>query len=1023
MVHLHARSCWSLLESPLRLEEYVKACKEAGQTHCVLSDHNTLYGLMPFRRLCKEYGLIPVYGLETEVRLPEGEARYVLLARNAEGLQELYRWSTNALFHPEENTFEAMQEMRNVVAIVLVFSDLASSPLENAAYEGDAEEFLTLADRFAGNFEHFYLGISLHDSSRQKEHSPWIHQLARQGGFACTAISQIHYLEPEDVESLRIMRAIAEQRPVRWQDTTVLNGRFFRTPEQMAELYDEEDLAATDAIMELIEPDIELPTTSLPTFENPLGIANDEYLQKLCQAGLRKRLHGKSDVSYENRLHYELSIILEMNFTDYFLIVYDFIRFARSRGIFIGPGRGSAAGSLVAWVLGITHIDPVANGLLFERFLNPERISMPDIDTDIPDDRRDEVVSYLAEKYGQEHVASIVTFSALKARQVLRDVGKALNLTEREISRLTKQVHGINATLKDTYASSLAFRSAVEGQKSFRTVYEAALKLEGLPRHTSVHAAGVVLSARPLLEVSALSPSQDVLPSVQWSMDYLEELGLIKMDLLSLRNLTIIDQVRRTIESQEGIRLDMLHLPLNDARTYRFLASGDTSGVFQLESEGIRSLLRQMHPRRFEDICAVIALYRPGPMKDVPAYLQARAHPESVRYPHPLLEPVLRETYGFFVYQEQVMESAQLLAGFSLGQADLLRKAMSKKKPEVLASYREQFVGGAREHQLDEKTASVIFDTISRFGGYAFNKSHTYAYGLIAYQTAFLKANFPLYFYQALLESVIGNADKTSLYISEARRCGLRVLPASVQHSREGVSVENGALRLPLTAIHGFGKVQAQAILEARPPEGFGDIYAFILEMSDKHLSQGQFDTLIGAGALDDFGLTRAVLRRNLPEMLRYISLALVDREQKLIDPNIVSRTKLAPAQESENARLNNELQAYGFYFSEHPVERLRKRWYPNLPNLNRILSGQGPVALVARVQSVRQHRDKRGQLMAFVEVEDESGSLSLTLFSSLFQQPEIQQRLVPGLYVYVEGRRDRRDSVAVNRLHFIDPK
>ena len=589
---------------------------------------------------------------------------------------------------------------------------------------------------------------------------------------------------------------------------------------------------------------------------------------------------------YEQRLRYELDVIISMGYADYFLIVWDFIRFAKTQDIYIGPGRGSAAGSLVAYCLGITHADPIRYHLLFERFLNPERVSMPDIDTDFPDDRRDEVIAYVHDLYGEHHVSHIITFNTLAAKQVLRDVGKAMQVAPRQIDLLCKLVpNRPKVTLQDAYQERVKFKQMINSGEQMRKLFAIALQLEGLPRHSSLHAAGIILSNEDISNVCPLIDVDEGMCATQFTMEYLEELGLIKMDFLGLRNLTIIDEIVHQINAKEK-RLDIMHIPLDDAKTYQLIRSVDTVGVFQLESEGMKNLIRKMKPTCFEDIVATVALFRPGPMENIPRYLECRTHPEKVDYLHPDLKSILENTYGVMIYQEQVMQIAQTMAGFSLGKADNLRKAISKKKGKELQSLREDFVEGAKQKGYEESLAIRVYELIMKFANYGFNRSHSVAYGMIAYQMAYLKANAPLYFFTALLNSVIGSETKTSEYVFEARKRHIEILLPSVNQSSNQYEIEGNALRFPLVGIKGIGNAVSNVLIEERQKRGnFKDFFDFVARMEGQKLGKKTMEMLIFAGALDEFKINRSSLLASLDDAIRYGDLVKIeDQDQILFD-------------------------------------------------------------------------------------------------------------------------------------------
>ena len=762
MVHLHMRSSYSLLESPIRLESMILHQKQLGYNHVCLTDHNVMYGTMEFYQLCKKHNVHAIIGLEVDSIYNEEPFHFILLAKNDMGLQNLYKLSS--IIKENVSFDEVIKYAKDCV--VLTSSD-GKDTFSAYIEHQDLEKLSAFVELCKNSFSDFYVSISMNDSGKKRVDNKILKQL----DCKCVALSRILYEKSEDVKSLQALRAIAKQTNIENQGLDVQFQRYLRSPQEMEALYDECDLLATEQIARMCNVQMALQKSKLPVFENKLHIDSSDYLVKLCKKGLEKRLNGNLDAVYMNRLEYELSVIINMGFTDYFLIVWDFIRYARSKDIFVGPGRGSAAGSLVAYCLGITHIDPIQNNLLFERFLNPSRISMPDIDTDFPDDRRDEVIQYVRKLYGQDHVSHIVTFNTLQARQAIRDVGRVMNIPARIVDELSKMLKNTpKITLMQAYNENALFRKRIQSDQKLIELFQMCVSIEGLPRHTSLHAAGIVLSDQPIVNVCPLVSVDGDIQATQFTAEYLEDLGLIKMDFLGIRNLTTIHEIVTNLKEQKHISLDMMKINLKDAKTYQLLSLGNTLGVFQLESSGITSLLQKIQPNKFEDISVVLALYRPGAMQHIDTYIERKKDPSKVVYPHPLLEPILKETYGIMIYQEQVMQTAQVIGGFSLAQADTLRKAMSKKKLDVMQNLKEQFILGARKNRIKDSVSNKIFSIMEQFAGYGFNKSHSYAYGLVAYQMAYLKANYPLYFYQSLLNSVIGSGIKTSQYIYECMR-------------------------------------------------------------------------------------------------------------------------------------------------------------------------------------------------------------------------------------------------------------
>ncbi|MFR5527398.1 MAG: DNA polymerase III subunit alpha, partial [[Clostridium] innocuum] len=667
--------------------------------------------------------------------------------------------------------------------------------------------------------------------------------------------------------------------------------------------------------------------------------------------------------------------------------------------------------------------DPIRYHLLFERFLNPERISMPDIDTDFPDNRRDEVIHYVEQLYGKHRVSHIITFNTLAAKQVLRDVGKAMEINPRQIDRLCKLVPNvIKVTLDYAYQNDARFKELINSGETMRRLYATARKLEGLPRHASLHAAGIVFSDEAIEQVCPLIDVDEGVCATQFTMEYLEELGLIKMDFLGLRNLTIIDEIVQHINATADKKLDIMRIPLDDAKTYALIRAVDTVGVFQLESEGMKNLIRKMQPNCFEDIVATIALFRPGPMENIPEYLDRREHPEKVDYIHPSLQPILQNTYGIMIYQEQIMQVAQTMAGFTLGKADNLRKAISKKKGEELRRMQEEFISGALRKGYDEALAQKVYALIMKFANYGFNRSHSVAYGMIAYQLAYLKANAPLYFFNSLLNSVIGSETKTSEYVFEARKRNIQILLPDVNRSHNQYGIEDNALRFPFVGIKGIGSAVSSLIVEERDKKGeFRDFFDFTARMNGNKIGKKTIEILIYAGALDCFKVGRASLMASLEDALRYADLVKIeDVDQVLFDFDLVSKPAMTMMRDNATIRSEKEKEAIGFYLSRHPIADVRSRMGMDLPILISLPKYKGRyVKFVCLVDRCRQYRTKNGDMMMFVIGSDETGKFDLVCMPNIYRQHA--DDLVKGNYLYVEGIVDKETSCLVKKLTRIE--
>lgn len=1021
-MHLHVRSAYTLLNSTLRIKDIVSLAKENGYRAVALCDCRVMHGAMAFFHEAKKQGIQPIFGMECDCIWEEKELHLLLLACDDIGYQHLLALSTRYNTKREPLSLAQLQPYSEH-CIVLSSGD--ASALEAAVIKEDEEQIQQLLTICRDSFAKFYCAIACNDSGLLRVKNLILKKTAHALGIPTCALSRVYYAHEEDEAGYQVLCAIDQGVALNDKTLNYTPRRYFRNPQEMAELYEEADLRATDEIAAQCQVQMAFPTLHLPHFENKLHISSEEYLRKLCYKGMQKRMNNQPvPMAYKKRLDYELGVIISMNYADYFLIVYDFIRYARSQDIYVGPGRGSAAGSLVAYCLGITHIDPIRYHLLFERFLNPERISMPDIDTDFPDNRRDEVIAYVRERYGDAHVAHIITFNTLGAKQVLRDIGRVMRINQREIDMLCRQIPRMpKVTLQYAYDQNPKFKQMINASAQLRKIYALALKLEGLPRHASLHAGGIVFAREDITSVCPLIEVDEGMSATQFTMEYLEELGLIKMDFLGLRNLTIIDDIVHDINRDRQTPLAIMKIPLDDAKTYDLLCQTDTIGIFQLESEGIKNLIRQLQPREFEDIVATIALYRPGPMENIPEYLKRRQHPELIDYIDPSLKDILENTYGIMIYQEQIMQIAQRMAGFSLASADNLRKAISKKHSNEIKQMEAAFINGAMARGYREQVAKKVYALIMKFANYGFNRSHSVAYALVAYQLAYLKANWPLYFFCSLLNSVIGSETKMSEYIFEARKRGIRILPPSINASDERCFIEAKALRFPLTAIKNIGSAVCQTIKAERDQHGvFSDYFDFIARMITKKINKKTVETLIYAGALDEFSSNRATLIATLDDAFRYGELVKIeDENQIMIDFDLVSKPAMRVMKENLTRRSEQEREVIGFYLSQHPIARLRKEVDRELEPLIHLTGKQGYVKFLCIIERTREHRTKNGEWMMFASVSDDSGKLDLVIFPKAYQQ--YRDILVKGNYLLVRGTKKEEHSCIVNKLELIKTK
>lgn len=1017
-VHLHARSSYSLLNSTLTVKQLVQRSKDLGFSAAVLTDRNVMHGALEFYKTCQNLGVKPIFGLEIDCTIHDAVYPFLLIAKNNSGYKNLMKCSSliNA-----SNLSISLNELQKFSEDNIVIAYGEDGYLEESLINDDVNECIEKINELRENIKEFYLAISMNDSSFWKIKNTMLKKCAKQCQIKTVSLSKIMYCDEEDANLFKVVSGIRLSKTMNDRSLPSLPGRYIRSIDEMKQLYDEEDNEMTEFIASQCNVDLNIEKTSLPKFLTPNGIDSKNYLTQLCVAGLKKRSNNQViSTKYTQRLKYELDVIIAMNFEDYFLIVWDFIRFARKQGIYIGPGRGSAAGSLVSYCLGITHVDPIKYNLLFERFLNPERISMPDIDTDFPDDRRDEVIQYVYETYGKEHVAHIITFGTLGAKQVLRDVGRVLEIPIHEINILCKAIpFSPKMTLQRALKESPHFKQVLEADKKYVEMFQIALKLEGLPRHSSTHAAGIVMSSLPLNEIIPTIQIEQDMVSTQFTMEYLEELGLIKMDFLGLRNLTTIDDIVKMVQVNDP-NFNIYQISMTDKKTYDLISKVDTVGVFQLESDGMKNLIRQMNPQKFDDIVATIALFRPGPMENIPLYLKSKEHPNEVRYLHPDLEVIVKDTYGVMIYQEQIMQTAQVMAGFTLGKADILRKAISKKKEKDLKLLEKDFIDGCLAKGHSDELAHQLFDLILKFAGYGFNKAHSVAYGLIAYQLAYLKANYPYEFYCALLNSVIGSDSKIAEYMDECRRRSITILPPSINESNASFKLTNMAIRFPLLAIKNIGFNAIEEILAERNNGEFIDYCDFVARIMVRKVNKKMIECLIDAGALDEFKMNRKSMRLSLDEAISYADLVRIEIDgQTRIDLGLVSKPIMISVKEDQIERSEREKEVLGFYLGSHPIIQIKKKYEINVEPLVKIRKQLGYVKGFCCIQRVKQHRTKKGDLMAFVLGVDETSEIDLVIMPNIYQK--MMPMLIKGNYLYFDGKMDNKESCLVKSIQSLN--
>ncbi|WP_298832895.1 DNA polymerase III subunit alpha [uncultured Planococcus sp.] len=979
MVYPHISTSADLLKSTVRLDELFPYLKEQGAASAAIVN-TKLYGILPFWEACRRAGIHGVIGLSAFIEFEEQQYPVVLYAQSNSGYGNLLKISSALSTRDKEAIPEQwLKAYRNGLICVVPNKPEWLLTDRSPVFRYIRELFGSAA---FGSLERPG-GIS-------SEHERAFAELCDQAELPIIASHESRYLHQQDAFAYEVASAIGqglkmndpERKKPEHTHAYVPSRQEFET--WFAD--QPEWLERTAEMLKSCQVTIPMDRQLLPVFPLPAETDKAIFISELCKSGLEERVPGYSQ-SYQERLDYEMSVIGTMGFIDYFLIVADFMKYARDRDILTGPGRGSSASSLVAYSLKITDVDPIEHGLLFERFLNPERVTLPDIDIDFADYRRHEVVDYVAKKYGAVRTAQIITFGTLSAKAVARDTARVFGFEADELEAISKMIpNRPGTTLRSALKESPALNNWIIEREERKSWFKTALKLEGLPRHASTHAAGVILSPSPLVDHVPIEKGHEGIYLTQWPMQELEAIGLLKMDFLGLRNLTILEQIRGLVYWDTKKRIDYRSIPLQDAETYKLLALGDTTGVFQLESDGMRRALQQIKPTAFGDIVAVNALFRPGPMEFIPLYARRKHKQEAVKYIHPILEPILSETYGVIVYQEQIMHIAAKMAGFSLGEADLLRRAVSKKKREILDEERAHFTRGAKAKGFTEAEASEVYDLIVRFADYGFPKSHAVAYSLISYQLSYMKAHYPVYFYTGLLTNSSGNAEKTKQLLQEIKEKKIPLLPPSVQRSRHSFSVEDGQIRIGLNAVKGVPGTTVKALMAAREDGPFTSLFNIAERISALHFNRKSFEPLIKAGALDDFGYDRGVLLASLDSAIKHAELVKPNEDPGLFDDmgSTFMKPKYTKAAElPESLKLDFEKEVFGFYLSKHPIEREKEERQKSFVELKLLKTKKDreSVRVLGMVEDIKRIRTKKGDAMAFLTLMDETGPASITLF------------------------------------------
>lgn len=1070
--HLHTHTEYSLLDGEASIKKLVARVKELGMDSCAITDHGSMYGVVDFYREAKSQGIHPVIGCEVYMAprsrfdkvydIDNKTSHLILLAENQRGYKNLIKLVSagyiDGFYYKPRIDFEMLKEHSEGI---IALSACIAGEVPKALLRGDYDEAKKIALKYAEVLgkDNYFLEIQDHGLSEQKRIIPDMLRLSEETGIGLVATNDIHYLKKEDAKYQDVLMCIQMEKKVDDPDRMKFETEEFyiKSPEEMTSLFEyvPQAIENTEKIAKRCNVDFDFGTRHLPAYAVPDGKDAFEYLRELCQSGLEKRYLPVSD-ELQKRLDYELGVIKSMGFVDYFLIVWDFIHFAKNNGVMVGPGRGSAAGSIVAYSLGITTVDPIKYGLIFERFLNPERVSMPDIDIDFAPNGRQKIIDYVVEKYGEGQVAQIITFGTMKAKLAIRDVGRALDIPYAEVDKVAKLVpFDLKMTISKALDISTELHALYENDPQIKELLDTSMALEGLPRHASTHAAGVVITSEPIVNYVPLQLNSENFITTQFTKDTVENLGLLKMDFLGLRNLTVIENAVKIIKRTRGIDLNMDEIDYDCKEVYELISSGNTDGVFQLESAGMQSFMQELKPDTLEDVIAGIALYRPGPMEQIPRYIKSKKNPQTIQYKHPLLKNILDVTYGCMVYQEQVLEIVRTLAGYSLGKADSMRRVISKKKADQMVIERKNFIYGSDDgdipgcikNGIDEQTAISIFDEINDFANYAFNKSHAAAYAFVTYQTAYLKTFYPVE-YMASLISSIDDLDKINHYIANCKEMGIDRLPPDVNKSEDTFTVENNSIRFGLSAVKNVGRAMILNLVNERKNNGeFKTFSDFIDRMAGQDMNKRALEGLISCGAFDSMGVKRSQLLAVYEKALDGTARAARDNvagQMSLFDtieeqsemqfPNIDELDK--------KTMLKMEKQSTGLYFSGHPMEeytdKIKKLTKYNISdvltsvhkdedgNYHAVEGGlqDGDMMIICAAIASRKNKTTRSNAqMAFLNVEDVYGSVECIVFPKVLNEfsPLLQEDNLVAIACRLSIREDEAPKILMQSVQLLD--
>lgn len=1048
-VHLHNHTEYSLLDGACRIKDIIKRAVELDMPALAITDHGVLYGVIDFYREAKKQGIKAIIGcevyvarrsrLDKEAHKDENPYHLLLLCKDEEGYRNLVELVSRSYlegFYYKPRVDRELLQRYNKGLIAM--SACLAGEIPQAILAGNIDIAVNLAREYEDIFGkgNFYLEVQDHGIPEEKKVCQMLYRISDETGIPLVASNDLHYINKQDAEVHDVLLCIQTAKVVSDEDRMRFPGSEFylKTEEEMGELFVERPDAIANTVKIAAECNVDFTFGEfyLPYFNVPEGYTLETYLHKMVMERLPER-YPHADEEIMKRVSYELDIINKMGFPGYFLIVEDLVSWARNNQVPVGPGRGSAAGSLVSYILGITSLDPLKYNLIFERFLNPERVSMPDIDIDFCYEKRDMVINHIIQHYGADHVAQIITFGTMAARAAIRDVGRALDISYGDVDRIAKLIPAeIGVTIEKSMQIVPELMQAYQSDYNIRKMIDTARALEGMPRHASIHAAGVVIGRESLSSIVPLQRTADGHVITQFAKETVEDIGLLKMDILGLRTLTVIQRALQIIKRVHGVEIDIDKLPLDDEQVYRLLHAGDTVGVFQLESQGLRNILREMKPNSFEDIIAVIALYRPGPLGSgmVEDFIRCKHGEQKIDYLHPMLEDILKETYGVILYQEQVMKISSALANFTMGEADVLRRAMGKKKPQELMAQRDKFIRGADDNGIKEDISGRLFDLMESFAGYGFNKSHSAAYALVSYQTAYLRAHYPVEYMCAFLSSIIDHQEKVVHYLKECKKLGIDILPPDINESYENFTVAGGKIRFGLGAIKNVGIAAVKSIAEVRKIGSFSSLFNFCRRVDLSQINKRVLENLIVAGCFDSLGISRKqalsivdecvelCIQIKASESSQQVSL-FGDMENMIEEPMVKVKGEL-----NRQEKLRREKEVLGFYVSENPLDQYRDMI--SLVSTREIIElekeEESYIRLAGMVLNLSKKISKKGEPYARFYLEDYSGRIEMMLFPSAYRNNI--SKIEPDSAIIVEGFLDKKDEkakVSVRRVSSLD--